>query len=240
MSIKRIGLPVIGLLLVFLCRAQTADEVINRYITFTGGAGAWKKIKTMTSSGTYNYGGMIFPFQSFSKAPDRYKYVVSYKGKSFIQSYDGVEGWKIDGFKNETKKTILKGNDAKAMANEADVDLESPLINYQQKGHSVILDGKDTVNGRPCYKILLLRKEGDTAVCFFDSGSYALVKKQAVSRNNELNNSILDIYYGDYRTTDGIKQPHSIICKSNGQDILSITIKNIKFNVPLANSLFKP
>ena len=240
MIIKKISFLLLSILFTVIASSQTADEIINRYITYTGGVNGWKKIRTATSSGTYNYGGMEFPFRSFSKSPDLYKYIVTFKGKSFMQSYDGVEGWRIDGFKNETKKTILKGREAVGMANENDVEFESPFINYHKKGHSVILEGKDTVNKKTCYKIMLIRNNGDTATCFFDSRNFALVKKQAVSKNTELNNSMLDIYYSDYRTTNGLKQPHKIICRSNGQDILIITVKEMKFNIPVADSLFKP
>ena len=99
-------------------------------------------MKTIIDSGTYDYGGIVFPFISYSKAPDLYKYVVSSNGKSFVQAFDGNEGWKIDGFKNETKKTILTGKAATAMANEADVELESPLINYKRKEAMQLLKGK--------------------------------------------------------------------------------------------------
>src|SRR6476660_7198112 len=90
------------LLLIFdfslIAKSQSADEIIAKYIAFTGGVKKWKKIKTISSSGTYNYGGIEFPFQAWSKAPDHYKYDVTSNGKSFSQAYDGKEGWKIDGF----------------------------------------------------------------------------------------------------------------------------------------------
>ena len=240
MLFKKIGFMLFLSAAAIALKAQTVETAIANYISFTGGEKQWRKINSIVSSGTYNYGGMEFPFRSFSKSPDLYKYVVTFKGKSFMQSYDGVEGWRIDGFKNEAKKTILTGREAVGMANENDVELESPFINYQKKGHSVILEGKDTVNKKPCYKIMLIRNNGDTATCFFDSRNFALVKKQAVSKNTELNNSMLDIYYSDYRSTNGLKQPHKIICRSNGQDILIITVKEMKFNIPVADSLFKP
>ena len=138
------------LVFIFLCfshfvvKSQTADEVINGYIAFIGGEQNWKEVKTMTMEGQYNYGGISFPFISYSKAPNLYKYIVSSNGKSFTQAYDGKQGWRIDGFKNEKVKTILKDKQATAMANEADVELESPFIHYREKGHTVKLEGIDT------------------------------------------------------------------------------------------------
>ncbi|MCW3119344.1 MAG: hypothetical protein JWM28_3426 [Chitinophagaceae bacterium] len=240
MTLKQITFLFLFFTFSTIAKSQTADEVIAKYIAFTGGVQKWKNIKSIISTGTYNYGGLEFPFKAYSKAPDLYKYIVTFKGKSFAQAFDGKEGWRIDGFKNETQKTILKDRQALAMANESDVELESPFIDYQKKGHSVISEGKDTVDKKICYKIKLIRKNGDTATCFFDSGNFALIKKKAVAKNTELDNSMLDIFYSDYQPTDGIKLPHKITCKSNGQDILIITIKDIKLNLPVAGSIFKP
>jgi hypothetical protein len=225
----------------FIASSQSADEVINKYIAYIGGMQKWKSVKTITSTGTYNYGGMEFPFTSYSKAPDRYKYIVAAHGKSFTQAYDGNQGWRIDGFKDEKKKTILKDRkQARAMANEADVELESPFINYREKGHTILMEGMDTIGNKTCYQIKLMQKNGDSATFFFDNKDFALVKKQAVAKNWELDNAMLDIVYSDYRLTSGIRMPHKITCSSNGQDILIIAVKSVKLNLPMADSIFKP
>lgn len=234
----------LSLLLFFLvasvAKSQTADEIISKYILFTGGADKWKKIKTITSSGTYDYGGVAFPFRSFSKAPDLYRYIVTFNGKSFEQGYDGKTGWRIDGFKNEKSKTILKDKQALAMANESDVELESPFINYKTKGHHVYAKGKDTLDGKLCYKIQLVRKNGDSEIYFFDNNNYSLIKKQATAKNTELNNAMLDILYSDYRTENGISVPFKITCLADGQTVLTITVQEIKLNEPIEDSSFKP
>lgn len=220
--------------------SQTADDIVAKYITFTGGVQKWKTITSIVSSGMYNYGGISFPFKAYSKAPDLYEYTVTANGKSFMQGYNGKIGWRIDGFKDETKKTILNGKDALAIANESDVALESPFINYKQKGHAIVLEGKDTVDNKPCFKIKLTRKGGDTETYFFDSNNFALLKKRAVSKNTEIDNSMLDIFYSDYQQSEGINTPHKITYTSNGQDILIITVDNVKLNEPISDVIFQP
>ena len=224
----------------FIARSQTADDVIRGYVAFIGGEQKWKAVKTIICSGTYNYGGMEFPFTSYAKAPNLYRYIVSVNGKSFTQAYDGRQGWRIDGFNNEKEKTILKDCKATAMANEADVELETPFINYLKKGHTALLEGMDTANSQTLYKIKLTHKNGDTATYYFDSKDFALVKKRAMSKNTEMENTMLDIVYSDYKLTGGIKTPHKISCTSEGQKILVITVKSIKLNSPVADSFFKP
>jgi hypothetical protein len=236
--VKRIffALP---LFFTLIANSQTADEVINRYIQFIGGAENWKSINTITTSGNYNYGGVAFPYIANSKSPDLYLYVVTFNGKSFSQAYNGKVGWRIDGFKNEKTKTILKDKQATALANEADVALESPFINYRQKGYAVELLGSDSVNSRPCHKIRLLTN-GDTAVYYFDKTDFALVEKQAVSKNSEMDKAPMEIFYSDYQVTGNIKLPHKINCTTAGQRILLITVDSVKLNDPMPDSLFQP
>jgi hypothetical protein len=232
-------------LLLFICasfcvHAQTADEIVSKYITFIGGAEKWKDIKTIVMSGTYNYGGIEFPFTSYSKAPDMYKYIVPSGGKYFAQAFNGSSGWKIDGFNNETKKTILTGRPARAMSNEADVELESPFIDYQKKQHTIILEGEDSVEGVRCYKVKLIRNEGDTETYHFNASTYELAEKQAVSKNPEFDSSRTDIFYSDYRVVLGIKIPFKSVSKIGDQTILAITVKEVKINVDIKDSEFEP
>lgn len=220
--------------------AQTADEIVAKYVAFTGGLQKWKSITSIVSSGMYNYGGISFPFKAYSKSPDLYEYTVIANGKSFKQGYNGRIGWRIDGFKDETKKTILTGKDALAIANESDVALETPFINYKHKGFAVTLEGKDTVDKKPCFKIKLTRKNGDTENYFFDSNNFALIKKQAVSKNTELDKSMLDIFFSDYHFDEGFNSPHKITYTANGQEILIITVDQVKLNEQIDNSIFQP
>ena len=218
--------------------AQTADEVISGYVRYTGGETAWKKIQTLVSEGTYNYGGMEFPFKSYSKRPDLYKYIVPFNGKYFAQAYDGKQGWKIDAFNNETQKTRLTGKAALAMANEADVELESPFINYKAKGHKANLEGSDTVQGITCYKMQLTRKNGDAETYFFSNKDYSLVKKTALSKNAELKNSLLETFYSDYQELHGIKIPFTTLSRDKDQTILTIKIKKAEVNTPVPDTEF--
>lgn len=170
----------LGFLYPFTIHAQTADEVVKKYLEFIGGKKQWESVKTITTSGEYNYGGVEFPFNTYAKASNLYKFVVTYNGKYYAQAFDGKQGWKIDAFKNETTPTILTGKPAMSMANEADIELEDALINYQDKGHQTILEGKDTIREKECFKIKFIRKNGETETYYFEDKPFELVMKTAV------------------------------------------------------------
>ena len=123
-------------------QAQNADAIIKKYVDFIGGKKHWDKVKTLKTSGKYNYGGIEFSFTAYSKVPNHYKFIVPLEGKYYAQAFDGEKGWKIDAFKNETAPTMLTGKAAQSMANEADVELQNVFIDYKRKGYGVTLDGK--------------------------------------------------------------------------------------------------
>ncbi|HKR04846.1 MAG TPA: hypothetical protein VJY62_09435 [Bacteroidia bacterium] len=222
-----------------IIKAQTPDQIITKHIEFIGGEN-WKKVNSIVSSGKYNYGGMEFSFTSYSKAPNLYKYVVSLKGKNYTQSFDGKNGWKMDGFNNDTTPTFLAGKDADAMANEADVELESRLIDYKKKGHKAILEGNDTIQSISCFKIKFMKSDSEAETYFFNTGSYELMMKSAVSKNEEMKNAIINTFYSDYRSVNGLKIPFKSISKVNDQTILTVTIDKVELNVSVPDSIFKP
>src|SRR5688572_8548789 len=220
--------------------AQKADDVVKKYVAYIGGEKNWKKIKTLTTSGKYNYGGMEFPFTAYAKAPNRYKFIVPLEGKYYAQAFDGEKGWKIDAFKNETRPTMLSGKDAYSMANEADVELEDVFVDYKRKGHTLTFEGKDTVDGKNCIAIKLMRRTGDVETYYFDERTSALVMKIAPSKNAELQGTLLTTLYSDYREVNGIKIPFKSLSKSNDQLILEVTVEKAEVNVTIGDTEFQP
>jgi len=220
--------------------AQSADQIIRKYVDYIGGKKKWKKVNTMITSGEYNYGGISFPFHTYARAPNQYKFVVPFNGKYYAQAFDGIEGWKIDAFKNETMPTLLKGKDALAMANEADVELESALINYRQKGHRAAVLGKENRNGIAYYKIRFTRKNGEVETYYFNIATSELAIKSAIAKNVELQGALLETTFSDYRDVGGIKIPFQSVSKSEDQTILIITIDKADVNLLVDEKEFHP
>jgi hypothetical protein len=165
--------------------------------------------------------------------------VVTYNGKSFMQAFDGTTGWKLDEFNGDKQKTLLTGKSATAMANESDVELESPFIDYKKKGNTIQFEGRDTSDSKISYKVKLTRKSGEEETCYFDIVSYLLVRKKAHTKNAELGNSLLDIIYSGYLSVDGIEIPRKIDFRTEGQTVLSITVKQVEINKPVRKKIFK-
>lgn len=223
----------------FHANAQSVEKVTNNYIKFIGGQKKWAKLKTLTTSGEYDYGGISFPFTTYAVAPNRYKFIVESDGKYYAQGFDGTKGWKIDAFKNETTPTILNGPDALAMANESNVELMDFVLRSKANGAAMTYTGTDSVKSHFCYQIEL-KQNATTETLYFDTRTYELVMKKTLSKNAELNKAPMNIYYSDYRDIGGVKIPFKTVCESEEQVILIITINKAMLNVPIEEKEFQP
>lgn len=220
-------------------KAQTTEMITAKYIEFIGGEKNWTKIKTMVTSGEYDYGGISFPFKTYAMAPNRYKFIVESNGKYYAQGFDGVKGWKIDVFKNETTPTILNGPQATAMANESNVELLDMVVRSKIDGYTLTYAGKDSVKSHLCFRMKTVN-DADIETLYFDVDTYELVMKRTLSRNAELQKAPLKIYYSDYRDIGGVKIPFKTICESEEQVILIITVDKATLDVPIEEKEFQP
>ncbi|RYG41563.1 MAG: hypothetical protein EOO01_24895 [Chitinophagaceae bacterium] len=126
------------------------------------------------------------------------------------------------------------------MANETDVELESPFIGYRDKGHTIQLEGLDTTVKPSAFRIKLTRKNGESETYFFDNKDFSLVRKKTLSTNDEMDKAPLDVIYSDYKTTGNIKMPHKISTSTNGQPVLTIIIERVDINLPMKAGIFNP
>ena len=219
--------------------AQKMETITENYVDFIGGRNNWKQVKTIVTSGEYDYGGISFPFKTYSKAPDKYMFRVESDGKYYAQGFDGKKGWKIDSFKNETTPTILSGPDGTMMANESDVELLNVFLRLKNNDNAMTYSGKDSVESHFCHRIKVFDGLAiDTY--YFDTNTYELVMKKTVSRNVELQKAPMEIFYSDYRDIGGIKIPFKTVCESDDQVILIITIDHATIDEPIEDGVFQP
>jgi hypothetical protein len=237
---KALVIFVLTFLLPFYLPAQQADDIIDKHVSFIGGKKSWEEVKTLKATGEYNYGGIKFPFTTYAKAPNLYKFIVPFEGKYYAQAFDGKRGWKIDAFKNETSPTLLTGKEASSMANEQEVALENIFIDYKRKGHRATLEAKDTLEGKSCLRVKFVRSGGEVETLYFDELTAALLMKTSVSKNSELQGSTLNTWYSDYRKVGNIRIPFKAVSKSGDQVILEVTVENAVLNVPIADDEFQP
>ncbi len=171
------------LLFPFLANAQSASDVIAKYVTATGGQAAidsvvdFKYTRSYVANATTDYNEVVVLLGSKNQF-SREKTIMK---KSFFYVLNGKSGFlKIPTNSLDTKVVYdtqdLKGTHLQELENEVEDGL-LPFINYQEKGYKVVGNvGTETVNGKATSKIKLERP-GTVREYFFDNTTGLLAKE---------------------------------------------------------------
>jgi hypothetical protein len=127
-------------------------------------------------------------------------------------------------------------DDARDIIEQADI--EGPLVNYKEKGHTVELVGQEDVEGTPTHKLKVTLKNGQVRYFFIDQTNNIELKIVALIKREGAEQQV-DTYLGDYQTVDGFVIPFSIENRVKDQTITQIALEKAEFNIEVDDSLFK-
>lgn len=217
-------------------RAQTADEIVTKYISKIGGAEKWKALKSIKATATLSIQGAELKAVMYKKPKTKIRAEIRVNGVDVISAYDGQVGWML----NPTmSKEPIKLDDVQAK--EVMEEFEDEFIDYKKKGHEITLLGTEELDGIKCFKIqIVLNKnnplDDETEIYFFDAETYlpALeIDKPAPGQTNETKR-----YIGDYREVNGLLFPFFEETKIGDQSLQKVTMDNIALNEPFEDSIF--
>ena len=236
---RRFLLAAVALLLLTLpASAQTADEIIAKYVKTLGGMEKIEAIKTLRRTGKLTGGG---GFEAVvvqeNKRPGQVRQLFTFQGMTGSYAYDGKAGWKIEPWGGKKDAEALSEEEMRSFTEDADLD--GPLINYQQKGNKVEFVGKDDIEGTEVYKLKVTLKSGDVQYYYMDADSGVPIKietKRTIRGAEQESETML----GDYKQVAGVYFPFSVESGQKGSTNKSqITYEKIEANVALDDGLFK-
>lgn len=237
-KVCRLLLPVVAAFAIGSSNAngQTVDEVIAKNVQARGGLEKLKAVKTLRTTVKFSDGGFRAEFRQQNKRPGKVREEFIVQGMAQIQAYDGKTGWQISPFSGRKDPDLMSQDDMKSLIIDGDID--GPLVDYKEKGHTAELVGHDSMEGTDCYKIKLNMKNGDVRYYYLDTDSYLELKieVQATIRG-ALQES--ELYYGDYEQVNGIYYPFAVEQAQKGSSSRAqFTVEKIEQNVDLDDTLF--
>ena len=236
---RRFLLGLAGLALVAVpAPAQTAEEIVARYIKAIGGMEKIQAVRTLRRTGKFTGGGGFeAAVLEESKRPGMVRQEFSLQGLTGVNAYDGKTGWKIEPWQGKKDPEPLGEEERKQIIEDADFD--GPLINYQQKGNRVEFVGTEPVEGTDAFKLKVTLRNGDIYYYYLDTDAYVPIKIETkrIVRGAERE---YETTLGDYEEVAGWYLPYSVETNVKGsQDKTEITYDKIEANVPIADGRFE-
>jgi len=212
--------------------AQTADEIVARYLAARGGLARIKAVKSERVSGTISFGpGSDGPFLVDRERPLKMHMELTVLGKTLVRVYDGKSaGWVYNPFQQNPAVKPMEAADLRNVFDEA--DFEGPFVDSKAKGNVIEYDGKDEVDGKPALRLKLTNKNGDVSYFLFDVAT-GLIQKWQGTRKIGDKETPWESRFTDFREVNGLKYPFVIESYGSGTDQKqTITAEKIEVNVP--------
>jgi hypothetical protein len=218
-------------------RAQTADQVVARYVQARGGAAKIRAVQTLRLTGKMTLPGVEAPLVLELKRPNRMRTEFVFQGKTGVRAFDGRNAWMILPVLGMDQPQPMPPEDARDAREQADIDL-SPLIDPQAKGFAVELMGRESALGQESFKVQVRSREGQVRTLYLDAKSY-LVTRIEETRQIEGKGEEFETLVGDYRTVAGLVFPHLIeLGPRRGDERQKLIFDRIEVNVPIDDARF--
>ena len=218
--------------------AQTAEEIVARYVKTVGGMDKIQAVKTLRRTGKFTGGGGFeATVVQENKRPNKVREEFSLQGMTGINAYDGATGWKVEPWQGKKDPESLSEEEMKNIIEAADFD--EPLVNYEQKGNKVELVGTEQVEGTDAFKLKVTLKSGDVRYYYMDTEYYVPIKVE-VKRMIRGAEQEFETSLGDYKEVAGWYLPHSMEMGRKGSaERAKITYERIEANVDIDDRRFQ-
>jgi hypothetical protein len=213
-------------------RAQTADEIVSKYVAAIGGKDAISQVKSVHSESSVSMMGSENPSTTTIVDGVGFKNETEFNGAKIVQCYTDKGGWIINPMAGGADATPMPDDVYKA--GKAQIYVGGALYDYAAKGSKVELLGKEG----SAYKIKLTSKEGVETTYLIDSTSYFVTSVMSKSKMQDQDVSVTTLL-SDYRKTElGYLIPYAIDVDFGGQFQLTIAVKKVELNKTIDPAVF--
>ncbi len=230
---KMLSLLVITLSFANIVSAQTADDVINKHLEARGGLARLKALESIVMTGSLNQNGTDVSMKFVVAQNKGTRVEFSVMGQTGYSIVTPTAGWNMNPFMGATEPTALTPEQLKEA--QTQLDIQGPFVDYKAKGNKIDYLGKETVEGKECFKIKLTRANGKTATYYFDN-TYNNVRTINTVTGQDGSDQEITTDYSDFRKTP---EGYTIAYKRTipqGE----INFDKIEINTKIDEAQFKP
>lgn len=199
----------------------TPQMIVNKYVKATGGADAWKAVKSRSSKGNINVVamGMTGTMTQYVQGNNA-KSIMALEG--FGEFLSGIKDGKVWSSNMMQGDTVLEGAEAEAAKQQFDVQQWLHWEQYYPKAETV---GEEAVGDKACWKVVFTPAAGEPVTNWYDKESGLLVQ----SVGPGMGGGPATTTFKDYKAEGGLTVAHGMAIEgANGP--VEITFESIEFN----------
>jgi hypothetical protein len=210
-------------------RAQTAEDIVNKYVAAIGGKDAVNSVKSLVITGSMEVMGNDGTDTVTLVVGKGYKTAMDLGGQRIISSVTPTQGWALNPFMGAATPTAIPDEQLKAGQIQLQLD---PLTNYAALGFKIELAGKDSAD----YKIKMTGNGND--ITYLVNQKTYFIDKIVTTMNAGGQSMEITVSFSDYRKIDGgLLYPYTQSAEYPGAT-LNMTYKTVTVNPTVDPSVF--
>ena len=218
-------------------KAQTAYEIISKNLAARGGIAKIKGVETQRLEGKISFGqDSAKPFIVEMKRPGKMRDEIVIKGVKIIRITNGKTGCVLNPLSGSDTARPMNSDELNNSSGSAEIG--GPLVDYKSKGNKITYAGKEKINGKDAYKLIITMKDGDVRDDFIDCNSFLEVKWVGNILSNGKKVKV-ETYFKNYKRVNGLMYSFILDSDTPGTSYKQqIVIKKMEINIPIDNALF--
>ncbi len=220
--------------------AQSVDDIINQYVIARGGIDKINSIQSIYLEGTREMMGSEVEVKVTKVEGKLFRTDFEFGGNAGYTIVTQDKGWSYIPMRSD-KPSEIPATILKSM--QSQMDIAGPLVNYKAKGYVAALKGKENIDGKEAYKLVLTSREGKDVTYFIDTDESLLIQTRQMSeggRDSGGESKEIITNYSNYMNVDGIMFPQTITTEGGGMGGGAMTFDKIEINIPVDEQLYNP
>lgn len=230
---KSLILAFVAIVSISVVKAQSVDEIVDKYIQAMGGKQKLSSLQTVKMTGSLNSMGNEVSLVITRKNLVGSRIDFSIAGTENYQIVTPAKGIVFMPIQGMAEPTEMPERDFKS--GQTQLDIQSPLLNYKEKGNLVELLGTEKVDNEDSYKLKLTYKNGIVTNYFISVKVNRVIK---TTGKRVVNGEELDVEtrLSNYKqNADGYWFAYTITSSIQGET----NLEKIETNISVDENIFK-
>jgi hypothetical protein len=220
--------------------AQTLDEIVERHIAARGGRDKLSSVQTVKITRTVANGiGTTLKVIVYKKRPNFVRVEAGAAQPGAPLTPRGVNSdaaWDMS-----QGKPVLRPAQIAAETRDVEGDFDGLLVDWQQKGHAVTLEGREPMPGGDAYKLKVTLKSGLERMIYLDAKTF--LERRHTGTLNLPGGRQFDVIisFDNWREVEGVKFPFDITEERTGKEPVVTLVtytEKVELNLPIDDGLF--
>ena len=216
--------------------ATTLARVVSTFSANFAGPRS-NEVGSLTLEGEFLFNGISHQLTIYHKRPAMFRMEVDVNGSTIVNATDGKVGWEALGPAMDKVRKLEDPEVVRLLEEWA--AFESPLVAYEQKGHTVTFNGLETVDGEDLYTLEFYLNSGRSETWYLSTDNLELRRRESEETRPN---------WGDYKrvwTYSKYKYLHDLaiatqIDREDIQFVRTYRINKISINPLIDDAMFAP